>query len=313
LPWRAASCTGTSWTWCGWRCTELFTSSEPAAFAWQLDPLLLGPLLAFGCAYGVGFWRLRRRRRLGHAGRARTALWAAGYLTLLVALITPLHSLGERLFSVHMVQHLLLTLVAAPLLLLSNAMPVVLWGLPSEERSTVGRLLGRPGPVRSVLRWLTLPLVAWWLFVGTQWLWHQPGAYQWALESTWAHYAEHLTFFATAVLFWWPVIGAAPLHSAFSYPARMLYVFLAWVPNSILGAGITLSRGLLYPYYAAPAAGLGVDPHVDQQLAGLIMWVPGDALFVTILMLLFVAYLRQEERRAERLDRELDAALGTQR
>ena len=101
--------------------------------------------------------------------------------------------------------------------------------------------------------------MAWWLFVGTQWFWHQPPAYQWALENTWAHYAEHLMFFGTAILFWWPVIGAAPLRSALSYPARMLYVFLAWVPNSILGAGITLAPAVLYPYYLGPAQQLGLE------------------------------------------------------
>jgi putative membrane protein len=232
----------------------------------------------------------------------------AGYCALVVALVSPIHALGEALFSVHMIQHLLLTLVAAPLLLLSNSMAVLLWGLPRAERTTLGRLVGRPGAVRSALGWLTLPLIAWWLFVGTQWLWHQPTAYQWALKNTWAHYAEHLMFFITAILFWWPVIGAAPLRSALSFPARLLYVFLAWIPNSVLGAGITLSPGLLFPFYIAPAQPLGIDPHADQQLAGLIMWVPGDALFAGVLIVLFVAYVRHEERVAARIDRELDAA-----
>jgi cytochrome c oxidase assembly factor CtaG len=154
---------------------------------------------------------------------------------------------------------------------------------------------------------MTLPLVAWWLFVGTQWLWHQPIAYQWALENRWAHYLEHITFFVTAIAFWWPVIGSPPLPSPLGYPARMAYTFLAWLPNSILGAGITLSRGPLYPFYVASAQMNHIDAGFDQQLAGLIMWIPGDLLFVAILLVLFGAYLRNEERRAERIDRELDA------
>lgn len=296
----------------GWRSTPLSTSSEPSllatvAAAWQLDPLVLVPLLAVGLCYVVGARRLAARRRADRVTWRRTALFAAGYGALLVALVSPVHGLGEELFSLHMVQHLLLSLVAAPLLLLSNAMPVLLWGLPPEERRTIGRLVSSRGPARHLLGWLTQPLVAWWLFVGTQWLWHQPYAYQWALENRWAHYGEHILFFATAALFWWPVIGAAPLPSRFSYPARMLYTFLAWIPNSILGAGITLSTGLLYPFYRAPAAQLGVDPHTDQQMAGLFMWVPGDALFAGILLALFVAYVRHEERLGERIDRELDA------
>ena len=152
-----------------------------------------------------------------------------------------------------------------------------------------------------------MPLVAWWLFVGTQWIWHLPVAYDWALESRWAHYLEHISFFVTAVIFWWPVIGSPPLPSPLGYPARMAYTFLAWMPNSFLGAGITLSRAPLYPYYVSSAQLTGTDPLVDQQLAGLIMWVPGDVLFAVILLLLVVAFMQNEERKEERIDRELDA------
>ena len=225
----------------------------------------------------------------------------------MVALISPLHAVGEQFFSVHMVQHLLLSLVAPPLLLLSSSMPVLLWALPSSDRATVGRLIGQPGPIRSALKWVTHPMVAWCLFVGAQWVWHQPVAYSWALENRWAHYLEHISFFLTAIVFWWPVIGAPPLPSPLSYPTRLGYAFLAWLPNSLLGAGISLSRGPLYSYYVDAAANTGVDPLLDQQLAGLIMWVPGDVLFAAILMLLFVAFMRHEEQQEARIDRELDA------
>src|SRR5207237_2424785 len=206
-----------------------------------------------------------------------------------------------------MVQHLLLSLVAPPLLLLSNSFPVMLWALPSQARLTFGRLVGRPGAVRSALRWLTHPVIAWTLFVSTQWLWHLPLGYNWALENRWAHYFEHISFFMTAVLFWWPVIGSAPLRSALGYPARMAYTFLAWMPNSLLGAGLTLSRGVLYSHYVQTGQTYGGDASVDQQLAGLIMWVPGDLLFASIVILLVVAFMHNEEVKEERLDRELDA------
>jgi cytochrome c oxidase assembly factor CtaG len=206
-----------------------------------------------------------------------------------VALLSPIHAIGEQVFSVHMVQHLLLTLVAPPLLLASNSMPVFVWGLPRRWRSSVGT-----APQK--LKWLANPLIVWWLFVGTQWLWHVPKVYESALENRLIHYGQHLSFFLTAVLFWWPVIGAAPLRSPLGYPARLTYTFLAWLPNSLLGAGITFSSGPLYRYAAD-----------DQQLAGLIMWVPGDVLFAIILMFLFAAFLRDEERKAIRIDRQLDA------
>ena len=230
-----------------------------------------------------------------------------GYATLVIALISPLHSVGEQYFSVHMVQHLLLSLVAPPLLLLSSSMPVLLWALPAHERQTLGRLVGQPGGIRAGLKLLTHPMVALALFVGTQWAWHQPVAYDLALENRLAHYFEHVSFFVTAILFWWPVIGAPPLPSPLNYPARIGYAFLAWLPNSLLGAGISLSRAPLYSFYADAAQVTGADPTFDQQLAGLIMWVPGDVLFAAILMLLVVAFMQHEERQEARIDRELDA------
>jgi putative membrane protein len=256
--------------------------------------------------YAVGYQRFSQRRHFDASYRNRAGLFTVGYTALLVALLSPLHAVGEEYFAVHMVQHLLLSLVAAPLLLLSNSMPVFLWALPPRQRASIGRLAGQAGPIRNSLRWLTLPLVAWWLFVLTQWLWHVPAAYEWALENRWAHYVEHLSFFATAVLFWWPVIGSPPLPSPLGYPARLVYTFLAWMPNSFLGAGITLSRGPLYPHYVTFAQQHGTDPLIDQQLAGLIMWIPGDLLFAVILILLFVAFMQAEERTEERIDRELD-------
>jgi cytochrome c oxidase assembly factor CtaG len=280
---------------------------------WTLDPLLVVPLLSIGGAYVIGYRRFARRSHVAY--RTRGGLFVVGYTALVIALISPVHAVGETYFSVHMVQHLLLSLVAPPLLLLSSSMPVLLWALPPRDRATLGRLVGRRGPTRSVLRWLTRPAVAWTLFVVTQWAWHQPAAYDWALENRWAHYLEHVSFFATAILFWWPVIGAPPLPSPLSYPIRIGYTFLAWLPNSLLGAGIALSGGPLYPFYVHAAAVTGVDPGFDQQLAGLIMWVPGDVLFLSMVFLLFVAFMEHEQRQEARIDRELDAreALSSQR
>jgi cytochrome c oxidase assembly factor CtaG len=258
-------------------------------------------------AYVVGYRRLARRRHAQRTSQIRGGLFAMGYTALVVALISPLHSVGEQYFSVHMVQHLLLTLVAPPLLLLSCSMPVLLWALPAHDRATLGRLVGQPGPVRSILKILTTPLVALALFISTQWIWHQPVAYDWALENRWAHYAEHLTFFLTAMLFWWPVVGAPPLPSPLSYPARFGYTFMAWLPSSLLGAGIALARTPLYPFYVQSARAAGTDPAFDQQLAGLIMWVPGDVVFAAILLILFAAYMQHEERKEAWIDRELDA------
>ena len=168
--------------------------------------------------------------------------------------------------------------------------------------------MGRPGPVRSVLRFLTHPAIAWTLFLATQWAWHLPAAYQLALTNRWVHYAEHLTFFGSALLFWWPVIGAAPLGSRLSYPARLLYTFLAWIPNTLLGAGLTFAPSVLYPLYAERATAVSTDPLADQMLAGLLMWIPGDLLFVAILLILLYAFMQQEDHAARREEAALDAA-----
>jgi cytochrome c oxidase assembly factor CtaG len=176
-------------------------------------------------------------------------------------------------------------------------MPVFLWALPRSLRASAGRLTQAGSGTGVVLRWLTHPVVAWAVFVVGQWLWHLPVIYEAALHDRLLHYAEHLSFFLTAILFWWPVIGAAPLRSPLGYPARMLYAFLAWLPNSLLGAGLSFASGPLYPSYSAE----------DQLLAGLIMWIPGDVVFAGILLILFLAFMRHEERRAIEIDRALDA------
>jgi putative membrane protein len=192
-----------------------------------------------------------------------------------------------------MVQHLLLQLAAPPLLLLGLPVPLA-------------RALVRHPLLAAIERGLGQPAVALVLYSGVMLVWHVPQFYEAALANERLHAAEHLTLLGTAVLFWWPVVGAAPLGSPLSYPARLLYTFLAGIPNSVLGAGIALSQSLLYPHYAERALLAGVDAQSDQVLAGLIMWIPGDLLFLTVLLLLLAAFLRQEERTAQRSERDLD-------
>jgi putative membrane protein len=266
--------------------------------AWEFEPLVLFPLLLLGALYVAGHARLARlTHRQGPNESRGTRFFVAGYAALALALLSPIHTFSEELFFVHMLQHVLLMSVAAPLLLLANPMPVMLWSLPPTARALVGRgLAAESWPVRC-LRLLTRPLLAWPLFVLDLWLWHQPAPYQAALGSEPLHYVQHLLFFLTAVLFWWPVIGPAPVRSRLRYPARMLYVFMAWVPNSVLGAGFTFAPAALMPFYEARPRHWGIDALADQQLAGLLMWIPGDAIYAAAMMALLIALLRQEDRR----------------
>jgi cytochrome c oxidase assembly factor CtaG len=252
--------------------------------------------LLLGGAYLAGLRRLAGlSRRAESGGPSRAGFFLTGYLALLLALVSPIHAFAEDLFSMHMVQHLLLTSVAAPLLMLANPMPALIWSLPADARAAAGRLMSGESWLLGALKLLTRPLVAWWLFLLDLWVWHQPAAYQAALANEAFHHAQHLLFFFGAVLFWWPVIGPAPLRTRLRYPARLLYVFLAWLPNSILGAGFTFAPAVLMSFYESRPRHWGADPLTDQQIAGLIMWVPGDAIYAAALMVLLLAILRQED------------------
>jgi cytochrome c oxidase assembly factor CtaG len=265
-----------------------------ALLGWSFEPLALLPCLVLGSLYARG-WFARHRAR--HAERGwRVASFMGGFTALSVALLSPLHGFAEHLFSAHMLQHLLLMSVAAPLLLLANPLPTMLWGLPTRWRRSAGRLLSQDGPVVAMLRPMTRPLVAWWIFVLVLFGWHLPALYGAALESEPLHYLQHASFLGAAALFWWPVIGPAPLRSRLPYLIRLLYVFATWIPSSALGAGITFAPAVLIPHYLATPRHWGLDPLTDQQLAGLLMWVPSDAIFALAMIVLFVALLRQEER-----------------
>lgn len=268
---------------------------------WVPEPVPTAALVLLGSLYVIGRRRLSRlshHLRPGELGRRR--YFAGAFLALAAALVSPLHPLGEELFFLHMVQHVLLISVAAPLLLLSNPMPIMLWALSPPLRARLGRELARSSVPIRVLRFLTRPLVAWWVFALNLWFWHLPAAYEAALESEPVHYLQHLLFFLTAVLFWWPVIGPAPLRSRLGYLARMLYVFVAWLPNSLLGALITFAPVVLIPHYASRPRLWGIDVLTDQQLAGLLMWIPGDLIYATTMIVLLLAILREEDRREAR-------------
>lgn len=215
-----------------------------------------------------------------------------------MALLSPVDQLASLLFSMHMVQHLLLTMLAPPLLLLANPFPVVLWGLPARVRLRLGRLLTRRTPVRRALRALTLLPVAWVVYVGTLWVWHLPVAYQAALEHELVHNLEHLAFFGTGLLFWWRIINPAPRLHGRPHAGHILYLLAATAQNTALGALIGLTERLLYPYYAATPRLWGLTPLDDQALAGGIMWGSGHMYLIPILVL--VARMLGSEERGRR-------------
>ena len=247
--------------------------SDPVLPGWTFDGWVVGPLLVAAAWYAAGWARVRRRARDG--GSPLGAKWfVAGWLVLAGAVLSPLHEAGERSFAAHMLEHELLMLVAAPLLVLSRPVGVALWALPHAGRLAVARL-GHRRTVSTVWQTLTAPLVATGLQAAALWLWHAPVLFDAALENPGWHIAQHLTFLVTALLFWWSVLHAPGRRVGLAVGC----LFFTSLISGALGALMALSQS---PWYAG-YADLGMDafglrPAEDQQLAGLLMWVPGGLL-----------------------------------
>jgi cytochrome c oxidase assembly factor CtaG len=203
-----------------------------------------------------------------------------------------------------MVQHELLTMIAPPLLLLGNPFPAVLWGLPAGLRLRVGRLLIPGARPRHVLKWLTAMPVTWPLYVATLWLWHWPPAYAASLQLDVVHDTQHLSLFATALLFWWPIVNPAPaLHGHRHHALRVVYVVPAAFQSQALGLAFVFFPRVLYPHYEAVPRLWDYTVLQDQSIAGLIMMEVEGLTYLTALLLLVARMLNHEERMA-RFDEE---------
>jgi cytochrome c oxidase assembly factor CtaG len=210
--------------------------------------------------------------------------YLAGLVSLAVALLGPPDHFASASFAAHMIQHLLLTLVAPPLLLLGRPAHTLLQGLgPRYNRPLLLPTLGRVR-VRPLLATLTHPLTILLLFNGSLLIWHHPTLYQAALRSEAWHDMEHASFFWTALLFWWVLIEPLPRRHRPSPTATVLVLFATWMLSDLLGATLTLAREPLYPLYAETRTPWGLSPEADQRLGGLIMWVGGGGLFAALLI-----------------------------
>jgi putative membrane protein len=208
---------------------------------------------------------------------------------IFVSLNGPLHDLSDKyLFSAHMAQHLLLTLLFPPLLL---------YGTPAW----VVRPILAPRWVTAVARVVTRPVIAAATFTAPIVLWHVPPFYEAALRHHGLHIVQHLVFLTTAVLMWWPILSPVPELPRIPYPGQMLYLFLLGLPMSLTGALITLSDAVLYPFYAAaPRVSRGLDALADQQIGGLLMWVVGGfALWGAMTVVWFRWSVRDQKGDAE--------------
>jgi cytochrome c oxidase assembly factor CtaG len=237
---------------------------------WTLSPEVTLPLAAAALLYAIGLGRLWRRSERGRGGLRRSALlFAAGWLSLAGALVSPLHEGGEHSFAVHMIEHEIIMLVAALLLVAARPGPVFLWAFPGGVRRRLGGA-GRWALWRSLANPFVATAIQGAVMVG----WHAPVLFDLALESEGWHIVQHLCFIAAALLFWW-----AMLHGSPGRGGRMIAALCLFVTSMVgggLGALMALSNSPWYaPYAALGLTPAGLSPAEDQQLAGLIMWVPG--------------------------------------
>ena len=254
--------------------------------AWSLDPGILIPLVLTALLYLRGAKRIH-----GVSSKQRLYFWA-GWSLLCVALLSPLHPLGAALFSAHMSQHELLMVVAAPLLVLARPLVALMWGAPLRWRRPLGQWSKRKS-VQASWRFFTHSMTAWWAHAAALWLWHIPRFFQATLDNDWIHSAQHASFLASALLFWWSLFytpGKA------RYGASVLYLFTTAVHTSILGALLTFASTVWYPAYAAKTSVWGLTPLEDQQAGGLIMWIPAGLVYVIAGLALFAEWLRESDR-----------------
>ena len=234
----------------------------------------------------------------------RTAAFLLGLFALLLALVSGIDLLATALFSIHMVQHMLLTVAAAPLLLLGAPIRPMLRGLPRFVRAAAVRRLAHSRPIRAALHLLRHPLIAGALYVGGLYAWHLPALYDAALANERLHVAEHAWFFASALLFWSVVIDPAPFRGTLSYAARLPYLLVAGAAqNTVLGGLLSFSTRLLYDAYARTPERFGLDPVTDQRIGGAVMWVVGDFVFLAAASISFFLWLAEEEEMQRRRER----------
>jgi putative membrane protein len=265
--------------------------TEPRALS-PWDVLAVAVLITGGVLYAAGSWRLARRGAV-HARRERVAFWI-GWVAMLAAVLPPLDAMALQLFSAHMVQHELMMLFGAPLIIAGRPMSVCLLGFPDRLRAPVVRSV-QSDTAMTTWRVLTAPVVAWVLHGLVIWVWHLPALYEWAVHDEAVHAAQHLMFVATSALFWWGLLYGR--YGRAGYGAAVFYVFTTAVHTGILGALVTFAGSPLYPSYGPTSVAHGADPLADQQVAGLLMWVPAGIVLTLMGLALFVAWMGESGRR----------------
>jgi len=248
--------------------------------------------------YITGLTKLWRSAGRGHGVSAwAAASFAGGWMSLITALIGPFHTLSESLFSAHMTQHEILMLISAPLIVLGRPQIAVVWALFPRWRKKIGSVTNSNG-FESVWHFVSGAFAAFLIHAAALWKWHIPVLFDATLESDWIHALQHASFFGTALLVWWAIINSSlDWKSSF---VGVLFLFLTSLHSGILGAFLTFTHQIWYPVYLSTTDAYGLTPLEDQQLGGLIMWVPAGLVYIGAGLTMFARLLSESERRAVR-------------
>lgn len=252
-------------------------------------------LAVLASAYSAAFTIRRRQALRPSARRWRDALcFAAAWTVLVVALLSPLDRVSEILFAAHMAQHELLMLVAAPLFVLARPLAVLPWALPRSMRMRAFRRARHAG-LQTAWQHVTAPFTTLIVHGVIVWIAHLPALFEAALAHDGVHAVQHALFFWSAALFWWAVVHGR--YGRLGYGVSVIFVFVTGLHTGLLGALLTFAPHAWYPTAAGRAAAAGHDPLDDQQLAGLLMWIPAGTLFMLIGLALAAVWLGEADRR----------------
>ncbi len=261
--------------------------------AWNTNPLptVLVLLAAYVYLNGLSNWE-----RPSHPiNNWQKASFLFGLFLIFFALQSPLDPLSDHLLSFHQAQHFILRMLAPMFILLGAPLTPMLRGLPGWARQGVIRPLARSHYVRQAYKLLTNPIFTVAFFLGSLYLWQFPGAFNLSLRNDEVHALMHLTMTTSGFLFWWVIIDPPPHRSRLHYGLRVLYLGLIVLPNTLLGAAITFSSGLIYEAYAEVTQPYGLSLMTDQQLGGLMLWVPGDMMSIVAAGIVMIMWYQREE------------------
>jgi putative membrane protein len=270
-------------------------SGENVLMDWHWRWDVVSVLSIFGAVYVRGWVRLKKAG--GEAKLSQIIFYALALGTIGCALSSPIDELAAYLLIAHMVQHELLMMVAPPLILLANPVPILVWGAGGSSRSHAASLLARHSGIRRVRDFLGWMPVAWSLYVANLWAWHHPVLYDAALRNEWIHDLEHLLFFLTALAFWWPVIRPVSRPAPIQEGVRILYLFLAAAQDALLSGLIALSSRILYTHYETVLRLWDVTVREDQIGGGIVMFAVGSTTYAVAILFLVNALLGEGRRK----------------